>query len=109
MAIGRVHSTIAGAVAIRAAIRKPAILNLGFRIALAPVLIGRLTLALVTMILNRLTGWSYPFRQHEPPAKPGTPAPVPAHRLALSDEELSAILKKYRQSFNLSVEDLHAR
>ena len=96
----------AGAVAMTAAMSPEAIADLGFRFVLAPVLAGTLVLVVVAMIFNRLTGRRYPFRQFDTQARPGTPDPLPTDRLGLSEEELTAILEKYRQSFNLGVEDL---
>ena len=61
---------------------------------------------LLAAVYARLTGRRYPFRQFDDPGRHGTADPDPAERLGLSEEELSAILDRYRQSFNLGVEDL---
>lgn len=91
----------AGAVAMTAAMSPGAIEELGFRFALAPVAVGTLALVVVAAAYARLTGRHYPFRQFDDPADG-----APEDRLGLSEDELTAILDRYRQSFNLGVEDL---
>ncbi|MBN8194744.1 hypothetical protein JI667_21840, partial [Bacillus sp. NTK074B] len=54
----------------------------------------------------RLTGRRYPFRQFDAPGKHGTEDRNPTERLGLSEDDLTAILDRYRQSFNIGVEDL---
>ncbi|MBW4982843.1 HPP family protein [Mameliella sp. CS4] len=93
----------AGAVAMTAAMSPGAIEELGFRFALAPVAAGTIVLVVLAAIYARLTGRHYPFRQFETgaDAAPGSRMP-----LDLSEEELAGLLDRYRQSFNLGVEDL---
>ncbi|MEG2631796.1 MAG: CBS domain-containing protein, partial [Comamonas sp.] len=63
-----------------------------------------LTLALVLagVFYHRATRRIYPLR-HKPPAQARTPA---AGRLALSNDELAALLTRFDQSYNLSPDDL---
>ncbi|WP_425331320.1 HPP family protein [Paracoccus ravus] len=96
----------AGAVAMTAAMSPDAIEQLGFWFVLAPVASGTCLLVLLAMIYARLTGRRYPFRQFDEPNRHGTRDAEPAERLGLSEQELARILERYRQSFNLGVEDL---
>ncbi|TCT34692.1 HPP family protein [Martelella mediterranea] len=96
----------AGAVAMTAVMSPEAIDQLGFWFALAPVAIGTVALVLVAAAYARLTGRRYPFRQFDDPSKHHTEDRNPSERLGLSEGELTEILERYRQSFNLGVEDL---
>ena len=96
----------AGAVAMTAAMSPDAVEHLGFWFALAPIATGTASLVLIAVAYARLTGRRYPFRQFEQQNRYGTVDRVPAERLGLSETELSDILQRYRQSFNLGVEDL---
>ncbi|WP_323766229.1 HPP family protein [Marinovum sp.] len=96
----------AGAVAMTAAMSPEAVERLGFWFALAPVGLGTVALVALAALYARLTGRHYPFRQFDAPGSHGTEDADPAERLGLSEEELTAILERYRQSFNLGVEDL---
>lgn len=96
----------AGAVAMTAAMSPDAIAHLGFWFALAPIAVGTVALVLLATAYARLTGRHYPFRQFDDPNRHGTGDRNPTERLGLSEEELTLILERYRQSFNLGVEDL---
>ena len=96
----------AGAVAMTAALSPDTIAELGFWFALAPVALGTAALVLLAAVYARLTGRRYPFRQFNEKAQHGTHDAAPAERLGLSETELTDILERYRQSFNLGVEDL---
>ncbi|WP_417280023.1 HPP family protein [Celeribacter sp.] len=96
----------AGAVAMTAAMSPDAIAHLGFWFALSPIAIGTISLVLLATVYARLTGRHYPFRQFDDPSSHGTRDRNPMERLGLSEEELTGILERYRQSFNLGVEDL---
>lgn len=96
----------AGAVAMTAAMSPDAIAHLGFWFAIAPIAVGTIALVLLATAYARLTGRRYPFRQFDDPSKHGTEDRNPIERLGLSEEELTSILERYRQSFNLGVEDL---
>nr|WP_256471819.1 HPP family protein [Oceanicola sp. 502str15] len=96
----------AGAVAMTAALSSGAIDSLGFWFALMPIAAGTTALVLVAIGYARLTGRRYPFRQFEDPGPHGTEDVAPVERLGLSMEDLSSILDRYRQSFNLGVEGL---
>ena len=96
----------AGAVAMTVALSPEAVERLGFWFALAPVGVGTVTLVGLAAIYARLTGRRYPFRQFETPNDRGTRDADPVARLGLTEAELSRILDRYRQSFNLGVEDL---
>lgn len=94
----------AGAVAMTAAMSPDAIHHLGFWFALSPVTLGTVALVLAAIVYARLTGRHYPFRQFD--EQRGNQNAGAAERLGLSGEELTRILERYRQSFNLGVEDL---
>ena len=96
----------AGAVAMTAAMSPEAISKLGFWFALAPIAAGTVTLVLFAMLYARLTGRHYPMRHFADPTKPQTQDPAPLKRLGLSEEALTDILERYKQSFNLGAEDL---
>ena len=96
----------AGAVAMTAAMSPDAIAHLGFWFALSPIAVGTISLVLLATVYARLTGRHYPFRQFDDPSSHGTRDRNPMERLGLSEEELTGILERYRQSFNLGVEDL---
>lgn len=96
----------AGAVAMTAAMSPDAIAHLGFWFALTPIAFGTIALVLLATLYARLTGRRYPFRQFDDPSSHGTADRNPTERLGLSEEELTGILERYRQSFNLGVEDL---
>lgn len=96
----------AGAVAMTAAMSPDAIAHLGFWFALTPIAAGTISLVLLAALYARLTGRRYPLRQFDDPSTHGTEDRNPTERLGLSEEELTGILERYRQSFNLGVEDL---
>jgi CBS domain-containing membrane protein len=96
----------AGAVAMTAAMSPEAVEHLGFWFALAPIATGTASLVLIAMAYARVTGRRYPFRQFDQQNRHGTSDRIAVERLGLSEAELSDILQRYRQSFNLGVEDL---
>lgn len=96
----------AGAVAMTAALNPEAVQELGWRFALTPVAAGTAILVIAAVLYARLTGRVYPFRQFEESKTRGSTAPPPAAPLGLSEDELTEILRRYRQSLNLGVKDL---
>lgn len=96
----------AGAVAMTAALSPETVENLGFLFALTPVAAGTTVLIVIAALYARLTGRRYPLRRFDDPSKHGTADRNPSERLNLSEAELTALLERYRQSFNLGVEDL---
>ncbi|OWU68245.1 CBS-domain-containing membrane protein [Roseovarius sp. 22II1-1F6A] len=96
----------AGAVAMTAAMSPEAVDQLGFWFALTPVASGTVVLVVIATVYARLTGRHYPFRQFDEPNRHGTGDAEPMERLGLTGQELTSILERYRQSFNLGVEDL---
>lgn len=96
----------AGAVAMTAAMSPDAVTHLGFWFALTPIAMGTSALVVLAVIYARLTGRHYPFRQFDDLSKHGTDDRNPTERLGLSEDELTNILERYSQSFNLGVEDL---
>jgi CBS domain-containing membrane protein len=96
----------AGAVAMTVAMSPDAVQELGFYFALMPIGIGTVVLVLVAIAYGRMTGRHYPFRQFDEPNSHGTQDLEPMERIGLSEAELTDILDRYKQSFNLGVEDL---
>lgn len=96
----------AGAVAMTAAMSPEAVERLGFWFALAPVATGTLALVVLAALYARATGRRYPFRQFDDTGRHGTTDPDPVERIGLTEAELTDLLGRYRQSFNLGVEDL---
>ncbi|AUG55977.1 HPP family protein [Thalassospira marina] len=95
-----------GAVAMVAAIQPDLITETGFRFVLAPVAAGTIFLVLAAILHARLTGRKYPYRQFDDPGPYRTADRPPIERTGLTEQELSQILQKYRQTLNLGVEDL---
>ncbi|MDE0924966.1 HPP family protein [Aurantimonas coralicida] len=106
MILCRAVNPPAGAVAMTAAVNPDAITELGFRFAFTPVVVGTAFLVLIAILYARMTGRRYPFRQFDDPNPHGTEDRQPFDRLGLSSAELTDILERSRQSFNLGVEDL---
>ncbi|TNY32899.1 CBS domain-containing protein [Pelagovum pacificum] len=96
----------AGAVAMTAAMSPEAVSRLGFWFALAPIAVGTTALVLIAAAYARLTGRHYPFRQFDDPSEKRQVDRRSAEGLGLSESDLTEILERYRQSFNLGVEDL---
>ena len=76
--------------------------------SLEPVAAGTALLVLVAVLYARATGRRYPFRQFHEPNPNGTTDPPAVERLGLTEQELSDILVRYRQSMNLGVDPKHA-
>jgi CBS domain-containing membrane protein len=106
LSLARAVHPPAGAVAMTAAMNPDAIHELGFRFALAPVAIGSALLVTIAIAYARLTGRRYPFRHFDDESAHHTADHPAVERLGLSEEELTDILRRYRQSLNLGVEDL---
>lgn len=96
----------AGAVAMTVALSPETVESLGFWFALTPVAVGTIILVMLAAFYAKLTGRHYPLRQFDDPTKHKTDDRNPSERLNLSEEELTNLLDRYRQSFNLGVEDL---
>lgn len=96
----------AGAVAMTAAMSPDAIDHLGFWFALTPIASGTIVLVALAALHARLTGRRYPMRQMPMQAPSGQVPTTAVRQLNLNEADLTAILEKYRQSFNIGVEDL---
>lgn len=94
-----------GAVALATVLAADAIPGSGLAYVLSPVLLGTVTLVTLAAIYNPLTGRYYPFRQPPDPAR--RPGDVPERDpLGLSRDQLAGLLRDFRQSSNIGVEDL---
>jgi CBS domain-containing membrane protein len=96
----------AGAVAMTVAMNPDMVAKLGFQFAIMPVAAGTILLVMIAMAYAKLTGRHYPLRQFDDANHHGTKDAEPIERLGLSEGELTDILERYRQTFNLGVEDL---
>lgn len=90
-----------GAMALLVALEAPKLATLGWQL-LAPVFLLSLTLVLAGLAYHRATGRNYPLR-HAPPSQARQPI---AGRLALSSDDLAALLTRFDQEHNLDPEDL---
>lgn len=106
MALCRATHPPGGAIAMTVALGAGKIAPLGPGFALLPVAAGTAILVVIAAVYARATGRRYPFRQFHEPNPNGTTDPPAVERLGLTEEELSDILVRYRQSLNLGVEDL---
>ena len=106
LSLARAVHPPAGAVAMTAAMNPDAVQELGFRFALAPVAVGSALLVAIAILYAHLTGRRYPFRHYDDESAHHTADHPAVERLGLSEEELTDILRRYRQSLNLGVEDL---
>jgi CBS domain-containing membrane protein len=106
MALCRATHPPGGSVALTVGLGAERVLAVGFSFALLPVAAGTIVLVLFAALYAPLTGRRYPLRQFNEPNPNGTKDPSPIERLGLSEDELTDILSRYRQSLNLGVEDL---
>ncbi|MBI1172401.1 CBS domain-containing protein [bacterium] len=95
-----------GAVALLSALNAPLVHTMGLRFALVAAGGGTLSLVILAIVWNRLTGRVYPFRQPTVAGTHGTADLPPERRLSLTSAELSHILSDFRQDTNLGPEDL---
>lgn len=96
----------AGAVALTASMNPEAVTNLGWQFIITPVAAGTIFIVLAGVLYARITGRHYPLRQFEATNRHGTSELSPVERVGLSEQDLTRILERYRQSFNLGVQDL---
>lgn len=106
MGLARALHPPGGAIAMTAALNPADIHDLGFSFVITPVALGTALLVLVAMAYARATGRHYPLRQFDDSNPAGTAEPAPPERLGLTEDELTDILQRYRQTLNLGVEDL---
>ncbi len=90
-----------GAMALLVALGAQTLAPLGWRLV-ETVFLLTLSLVLAGLAYHRATGRHYPLR-HAAPSQARQPA---AGRLALSSDDLAALLTRFDQSYNLSPEDL---
>lgn len=95
-----------GAVAMTVAMGPELIRQTGLWFALTPVAFGTAILVVTGILYARATGRHYPFRQFDSPGPQDATVHTASRRIGLSEEELTELLTRYRQSLNLGVEDL---
>lgn len=92
-----------GAVTVMAVLGGPEVHAAGYGFVLAPVALNSLSLLLVALAYNNLTGRAYPHgQQAESPKSPAAP------RLGFTSADLQAVLKDYNQVLDVSADDLAA-
>lgn len=96
----------AGAVAMTLSLSPEIVSEMGLWFVLSPIALGTGLLVLCAIAYNRLTGRHYPLRQFGDSNRNQTKDAAPTARIGLSEAELEALLERYRQTFNLGVEDL---
>lgn len=106
MGLARAMHPPGGAIAMTTALSPLDIRELGFSFVIAPVAVGTALLVLLACIYARATGRHYPLRQFDESSPALTDEAAPAVRLGLSEDELTDILQRYKQTLNLGVEDL---
>jgi CBS domain-containing membrane protein len=106
MAVLRALHPPAGGVAMAAALHPEEIFPLGFWFVLTPIGLGAVTLVVMAAVYAQLTGRVYPFRQYDGPERRAGGVQGVSARLGLSEDQLSTILERYRQSSNLGAADL---
>ncbi|WP_296641021.1 HPP family protein [Roseinatronobacter sp.] len=106
MALVRSLHPPAGGVAMAAALHPEEIFPLGFWFVLTPIGLGAVSLVVMAMIYARLTGRIYPFRQYDASDRQRGGVRSASARLGLTEEQLTALLERYRQSSNLGAADL---
>ncbi len=104
--LARAMHPAAAAVAMTIALNPQIVEALGFWFAIFPVALGTSALVGLAMVYARLTGRRYPFRQFGAAGPQKTRDAAPVERMGLSEGALIEILERYRQSFNLGVQDL---
>ncbi|MFO1210701.1 MAG: HPP family protein [Amaricoccus sp.] len=95
-----------GAVALTAALNPDLVRELGPLFALAPIGLGTACMVVLACVFAPLTGRRYPFRIEAEVNAHGTTDPNARDRLPISRAELGDILREFRQSPNIGVEDL---
>lgn len=95
-----------GAVALTAALNPDLVRELGPLFALAPVGLGTACMVVMACVFAPLTGRRYPFRIEADVNVHGTTDPQPPDRLPITRAELGDILREFRLSPNIGVEDL---
>lgn len=95
-----------GAVALTAVLGGPAVHQLGYGFALAPVAINSGLLILLALIFNNLMQRRYPHHPVPQPHPHRTADPLPSARLGFSKEDLHAALASQRELLDINQEDL---
>lgn len=106
MAFLRAMHPPGGAVALATMLAHETVLELGYRFVLTPILLDTLLLVAAAVLFHRLTGASYPFPSYPAPGRHETDDADPLLRLGLAPEELTELVKRFRQSTNIGLEDL---
>lgn len=91
-----------GAVAITAILGGPAVSELGYRFIVFPVLLNSLLLTILALLINNLSGRSFPHRAQQLPAADRSPR----DRTAITQADLHAVLVEHSELLDISEEDL---
>ncbi len=99
-----------GAVALTAVLGGPAVVALGYRFVLWPVLLNSVVLTLVALAFNNATRRRYPYPQAVPAAagRHGTDDATALSRVGFSPADLDAVMRRYDQVLDVSRADMTA-
>lgn len=95
-----------GAVALTAVLGGPAVLQLGYGFALAPVALNSALLILIALVFNNLAQRRYPHHPAPQPHPHRTADLLPSARLGFNKEDLHAALASQGELLDISEEDL---
>lgn len=95
-----------GAIALTAVLGGPAIHELGYGFMLWPVLGNSLTLLLLALAFNNLTGRPYPHALKPAASGHGTSDPSPMQRIGFRRRDLDDVLKELDQVLDIDRDDL---
>ena len=98
-----------GAVALTAVLGGAPIHDAGYAFVLSPVALNSALLLGIALLYNNLTGRRYPHLQQPERVRPHRTADaLPAARLGFAPEDLQAVLKRYNQVLDVSIDDLES-
>lgn len=95
-----------GAIALTAVLGGSSVHELGYGFMLWPVLGNSLTLLVLALAFNNLTGRPYPHALKPAGSGHGTSDPSPMQRIGFRPEDLDDVLKEYDQVLDIDRDDL---
>lgn len=95
-----------GAVALTAVLGGEAVHAAGYGFVLWPVGVNTILLLITAVIYNNFTGRRYPHKPIAPPNVHATGDAHPSARVGLTEADLTAVLEKHNQLFDVNPEDI---
>lgn len=95
-----------GAMALTAVLGGPAVHELGYGFALAPVMVDTVAMLLLAALFNNLAGRRYPHQSAARPHPHATRDPVPSERVGFNAADLDAALASFGEVLDIDREDL---